>query len=264
MVRLVAYNNIVAPGNAELDVDYWRDGPRLVFGTLVDPYPTGNQSVIEPLQVGDPGPDFLLGAVGTLDVMKRNFERNLHSWALHTFGVFGVSFNALRDRIVSAQSRSGRCRLGIGGSQEELAAKWCSGTSTRPYLQLSAWCFQPAGPERLIRLFRNGCKGFGRRHKRLGSRARRLKPQRMVLSLTSRFLILTCRGVKALQRADRPNLCKRLPTTSKKQTAPIWPSRQRSSPQSTAARSRPSSRSSECPATCCSQSGDARRRSAVT
>src|SRR5436853_6169456 len=79
MVRLMTDNNVAVTGNAELDVDHWGNRSGDVFGALVDAYPAGNQAVIEPLQIGNPGPDLFLGALGTLDVMKGNFERNLHS-----------------------------------------------------------------------------------------------------------------------------------------------------------------------------------------
>src|SRR6516164_4947159 len=70
MIRLMADDNVPVSGNADLDVDHRRDGSRRVLGPLVDPYPTGNQPIIELLQISNPGADFFLGAFGTFDIMK--------------------------------------------------------------------------------------------------------------------------------------------------------------------------------------------------
>jgi hypothetical protein len=79
VVGLVTDHNIVAAGNAELDVDHRRDGAGVVAGALVDTDTTGGQAVINPLQVRDPRANLGFGPIRMVDVVKSHFEGHLHS-----------------------------------------------------------------------------------------------------------------------------------------------------------------------------------------
>jgi hypothetical protein len=49
-----------------------------VVGALVDVDAAGHQPIIEALQVGDAGADFLLGPGGALEIIERDFRGSPH------------------------------------------------------------------------------------------------------------------------------------------------------------------------------------------
>ena len=58
VVGLVADHDVVAAGDAELDMDHRRDGAGVVVGPLVDADAARGQAVINPLQIRDPRANF--------------------------------------------------------------------------------------------------------------------------------------------------------------------------------------------------------------
>src|SRR5579872_2652557 len=78
MIRLVAYHEILAARNAELDPHHRRNRAGAVRCALIDADAAGVQPPIEPLQLGDVGANLALGPLGTVDIVEGDFERHLH------------------------------------------------------------------------------------------------------------------------------------------------------------------------------------------
>src|SRR6476661_4549986 len=136
VLGLVADDEIVAAGNAELDVHHWGNGAAQIPGALVDSDPAGDEPAVDPLQVGDPGANFLLRPLRTFDIMKRDLQWNLKHRRLHILGTFSSSINVRPPRIVAADDRNGggqRCRA----ISKESAVTWVELVR----IQLSSWVF---------------------------------------------------------------------------------------------------------------------------
>src|SRR5262245_5237180 len=124
VLGLVADDEIVAAGNAEFDVDHRGNGAAQILGALVDAHPAGDEPAVDPLQVGDPGANFLLRPLRTFDIMKRDLQRNLKHRRLHILGTFSSFINVRPPRIVAAdEPRRRRAALScdIEGKRSHMA-----------------------------------------------------------------------------------------------------------------------------------------------
>src|SRR5262249_15212956 len=77
MIGLVADHKVAAARDAQLDMNHGRNGTGEVLGALVDAYAAGSEPAVEPLQVGDPGADFLFRPLRAVDVVESDFQRDL-------------------------------------------------------------------------------------------------------------------------------------------------------------------------------------------
>src|SRR6266487_4578229 len=92
VLGLVADDQVAATGNAEFDVDHWRNSAGEVLGPLIDPDPARDQPAVKSFQVGDAGADFLLRPIRTFDIMKGDLQRHLKHRQLHILGAFPPSY----------------------------------------------------------------------------------------------------------------------------------------------------------------------------
>jgi hypothetical protein len=88
VLGLVAHHEVATAGNAELDVHHRRDRAGQVLGALIDPDPAGDEPRIKPLEICDPGADFLLRPLRARDIMEGDFQRHLQHRSLHILGAF--------------------------------------------------------------------------------------------------------------------------------------------------------------------------------
>jgi hypothetical protein len=78
MLRLVGDNDILVAGQADLYPHDRRNRLMSIVRALVHANAAGSQSLVDFFKAGNVIADFVFSPIGMLDIVKRNFEGDLH------------------------------------------------------------------------------------------------------------------------------------------------------------------------------------------